>query len=764
MKWMELKERFQNKFSMRMVAGILCVALAGGSIGAWQLQAGGVAAVNAVVEDEARAAGSQDTQDAAKAQDPEKAGSKDGQDAGKKAKKQDKKEDSEKSLADQLVSMLNTEHVQSLDAKEETVYLIADANGNAKQTIVSSWLKNGSANAQIHDETELTEIENVKGDETFSQDGQKLTWQADGQDIYYRGTTAKELPVSEKITYYLDGKEIKPEELAGKSGKVTIRFDYENHAKTTAKVNGKKTEIYVPFTVLSGMILNDSFRNVRVNNGRVLSDGDKAAVVGIAVPGLKESLDVDEKEFDKDFAFPDHVEVTADVEDFSLEMTATVAVAGLMADSGLSENLDFSVLDETLDEMSDAMGQLKDGGGELSDGLDTLNNSMGGFSDGVSSLASGVNAYTDGVSRLSDGIRTLQDGSGALESGVNTLNASAKTIADGVQKLDQTLQAKLPEKEKAAIQKEVDQTVGAQFQKGTDSYNLIYEGAVQNFTQTMTNETTVQTVQGGIQAGLQAQGLTSEGVVAALAQYYAANGFTDAEGQTYPPETCQANVPGTETTYAAFFANAVLNGGLSSALASGITSGIASQGAASVGEAVVGACETAAKQAGQAAAVSGAESAKKQVAQAIEAKDAQSGHSLVSGSRALSEGTQQLAERVPALKDGIGQLMSGADQLTGNDAALKNGVAKLSDGAGEIRDGVGKLDRGAHELSDGLKEFDKKAVKKIVDAYHGDVKELTERIQEIIRAGEDYRTFAGAPEDMEATTKFIIRTDSIKKP
>ena len=368
MKWMELKEKFQNKFSMRMVAGILCVALAGGTIGAWQLQTDQVAAVNAVVEDEERAAKAEDTQDTAKA------GTKAEQDT---SKKKDQKEDTEKSLADQLVSILDTEHVQSLDAKEETVYLIADANGNTKQTIVSNWLKNGSANAEIHDETELSEIENVKGDETFSQSGQKLTWQANGQDIYYRGTTAKEPPISETVTYYLDGKEMKPEELAGKSGKVTIRFDYQNRAKTTAKVNGKKTEIYVPFTVMSGMILNDSFRNVRVNNGRVLSDGNKVVAVGIAVPGLKESLDVDEKEFDKDFEFPDHVEVTADVEDFSLEMTATVAVAGLMADSGLSENLDFSALDDTLDEMSDAMGQLKDGGGELSDGLDTLNDSMG---------------------------------------------------------------------------------------------------------------------------------------------------------------------------------------------------------------------------------------------------------------------------------------------------------------------------------------------------------------------------------------------------
>lgn len=745
MKLKELKERYKNRFSMRMIAGVLCVALAGGSFGVYRLQV-----------DKPTAAGRYFTEE-------ERAAAKKGADTKQKAGKQKADQAVKETLTEQLTAMLASEGTQSLDAKEETVYLITDANGAVRQTIVSSWLKNGSAEAVIEDATELTEIENVKGDETFAQNGQKLTWQANGQDIFYRGTTQKEPPLSEKLTYYLDGQEISPQDLAGKSGKVTIRFDYTNSAKTTADINGKTAEIYVPFTVVSGMVLDESFRNVRVNNGRVLSDGNRLVAVGIAMPGLKESLDVDEKDFDEDFEFPDHVEVTADVENFSLEMTATVAVAGLMSNGGFSERLDFSELEDTLDEMSDAMGQLKNGGGDLADGLDTLQESMGGFSDGVGTLANGMNAYTDGVSKLADGIHSLDKSSETLESGVNVLKDSAKTISDGVQKLDQTLRAEITEKEQAAIKKEVDQTVAAQFEKGTASYNRIYQEAVQNFEHTMTNDKAVQTVQTGIQAGLNAQGLTSDGVVAALAQYYAANGFTDASGQSYSAEACQATVPGTETTYAAYFANAVLNGGLSSALASGITGGIASQGAASVGEAVVGACETAAKQAGEMAAVSGAQSAKQQIAAAIGAKDEKSGHSLVSGTKALSDGAQRLAQGIPALKDGVGQLVSGADALTGNHAALKEGVAKLSDGAGRISDGVGKLDNGAHELSDGLEEFDKKAVKKMVDAYHGDVKELTLRIQEIAKAGEDYRTFSGAPENMEATTKFIFRTDSIKE-
>ena len=269
-------------------------------------------------------------------------------------------------------------------------------------------------------------------------------------------------------------------------------------------------------------------------------------------------------------------------------------------------------------------------------------------------------------------------------------------------------------------------------------------------------------MQAGIQSGLQAQGLTCEGVVAALAQYYAANGFTDASGKTYPAEVCQTNVPGTETTYAAYFANAVLNGGLASSLAGGITGGIAGQGAPAVGEAVVNACETAAKQAGAMAAVAGAEAAKKQAAAAIEAEDESSGYSLVSGAQALSAGTQQLADRVPALKNGIGQLLSGARELAGSNGALKDGVSKLADGTTQIRDGVVKLDDGAHELSDGLVEFDEKAVSKMAEAYHGDVKDLIERLKAAAEAGEDYGTLCGAAEGVSATTKFVFRTEAVK--
>ena len=135
--------------------------------------------------------------------------------------------------------------------KEETVYFISDANGQVKKTVVSDWLKNKDGSDKLEDKSDLQNIENVKSDADFEKgkDGE-ITWKADGEDVYYQGTTDKKAPVDVKVTYYLDNKEIKPEELAGKSGKVKIRFDYTNNQKKTYTEKGKNYEVYVATRVL----------------------------------------------------------------------------------------------------------------------------------------------------------------------------------------------------------------------------------------------------------------------------------------------------------------------------------------------------------------------------------------------------------------------------------------------------------------------------------------------------------------------------------
>lgn len=365
--------------------------------------------------------------------------------------------------------------------KEQTVYVTADQNGNKQQVIVSNWLKNGENEASLTDKSELTDIQNVKGDETFTKDSNgNITWDAQGNDIYYQGTTSEELPVAVKITYYLDGKEMQPSELAGKSGKVKIRIDYENKAEKTVEIDGKEEKVHVPFMMATGMILPaDTFSNVEVKNGKVISDGQNDIVMGIGFPGLADSLQLSDIEGMKDTEIPDYVEITADVEDFSLALTATVATTGTLNELGLNEidSLDdlkdsmkeltdastalvegsqelkegIETLDSSANEFVDGLNSADEGTGKLKNGIDTMNNSKGELLDGISQLVAGMQAlgsgagelqagvksYTDGTSQLDAGITQVNDGAGQLKAGIDTLNEKKTELIAGVDRLSE---------------------------------------------------------------------------------------------------------------------------------------------------------------------------------------------------------------------------------------------------------------------------------------------------------------------------------------
>lgn len=452
MKNLELKKRFKNKYVIRVAAGAVTVAVLGTSAG--------VSAYTVRAEKENKTV--QETQEDA-----------------------DKTEEDTKKT---LEKVLSSEEENSDAGKEETVYVVANPDGTAKNVIVSEWLKNEEGAATLEDASDLKDIQNVKGDETFTQNGDKITWQADGNDIYYQGTTEKELPVTEKVTYFLDGKEMSPEEIAGKSGKVTIRFDYTNNEKTTQVVDGEKHEVYVPFTVMTGMILPEDYSNVEVTNGKVISDGDKKVVVGVAMPGLKESLDIKDGDLDEDVEIPDYVEVTADVESFSLDMTMSIAMNDLLGSANIDEAFDLSSLEDDIDTLADASEQLVDGSTELAKGLGTLKSSMKEFAAGVNTLKDGVTNYTNGASQLNDGISTLAGSSGTLTDGVATLNSSAATLNNGVAELDATLKAEMTEDEKAALIKQADTAIDNTFNNkktGTEAIkaqasSVFYDGLANN--------------------------------------------------------------------------------------------------------------------------------------------------------------------------------------------------------------------------------------------------------------------------------------------
>ena len=722
-------------------------------------------------------------------------------------------------LADQLADNVNLKE-KDVD-KDETVYVFAKANGDVDNILVNETLKNRDKSDKIEDTTDLKDIVNVKGDETFTQNGNKITWDAAGNEISYQGTTDKQLPVSVKATYYLDGNEISPEDLAGKSGKVKIRLDYTSNETVTKDVNGKDEDISVPFVAVSGMVLGDNFTNIQVTNGKYLTQGESNIVVGYAVPGLDSGVKDAAKDLDTEI--PDYVEVSADVTDFSLDMTVTMLVNGSEMD--YSGDLDLTDLDDLTEALSSAGNQLADGSGELSDGATQVSDGAGQLSDGAGQLASGAGTLADkmgdlttGAGSLKEGMESLSSSSGDLASGVAVIDQSAQSIANGINTLDAAVNAKMTDEEKAAVQKQAADQVSAQLAAGTDMYNAIYNGAVSAYTQNMSGakddlvaaysakdpETGADSLQTQMTGALLLQGAaasaeaasaeagkTSEAAAQAMvyqAVYEAAkaNGVTD-EGTLEAIANAAADAVKSDIgTYikGASFANAFKSNmgdpqkqAVAAQTASATINNLAdkttkaigsnAKAQATIGGAVVAACKTSASQAAGAAAVQGAETAKATIASQIEATQA-NGYSLVSGANALAKGTSTLAGSVPALKNGISQLVNGANALASGAGQLKDGAVSLKSGAGTLKTGVDQLKDGAGQVADGaatlnenLVALNDEAIKKMVSAYNGDVKDSVARLQAAMEAATEYDSFGGKSDDAAGVTKFIIKTAAI---
>ncbi|MDE6960553.1 MAG: hypothetical protein K2P27_06815 [Lachnospiraceae bacterium] len=320
--------------------------------------------------------------------------------------------------------------------KEETVYVNADASGSVKEITVSAWLKNGSGLSELTDVTNLTDVVNVKGDETFTQDKDTYVWAAGGKDIYYQGLTSEALPVDVKVTYYLDDQKMDPKELAGKSGKVRIRFDYENHSRQRRTIGGEEAELCVPFVAASTLILDsDRFVNVEVENGKILSDGKNTIVAGVAMPGLYDSLDLLNLEGFEDVDIPEYVEVAADVTDFQLSMTATVLMPDVFGRLDTDDMDGFDDLKEDIEELNDATYDLIDGCIELDDGVLELKDHMPDLWEGVTELDDGATELNDGAWELYNGSRDLYDGADQLNEGARGIREGAKGLDEGTKSL-----------------------------------------------------------------------------------------------------------------------------------------------------------------------------------------------------------------------------------------------------------------------------------------------------------------------------------------
>ena len=836
MKLPELKEKLKSKYIVRVVAGVLTIALVGTGIGA--------TAVFAEKNSTAVTAEADSTTDSSKDADD---------------------------IADKLMDSVS---LKDNDAdKDESVYLISDANGNVNKTIVVDHLKNKDKKDTLEDASNLSDIENVKGKEKFTQSGDKLTWQAGGKDIYYQGTATEEPPVTQKVTYYLDGKEISPEDLAGKSGKVKICFDYTNTTSYTETVNGEKQTVSVPFAAITGLVLGDGFENIEVTNGKAEVSDSSSVVLGYALPGLKDSLGIKDKDLDGDVNIPEYMEMTADVKNFSMPAAMTFVVNA--SDYVSTDGIDTSDLDDMINDLKDASTQLQDGSktlaegtDTLADGLSTLQSKLGTFASGVGTLKSGLKTYTDGVSTLSGGLNTLgnstgalvsgadklnsgagqlasgsatlkdglktytngasqlntglnqlNDSTGSLATGVTSLNDGAKTLSDGINAANKGAAgvsagvaqlktsidtAKTGADSLAAGAKQVDEGVGqltqslsdmpetikARINQSLEPLNKLNVGKLfKTLGYIDTDKITVDNVSAAADAAVNNAG----DIITALTSM----------NDPYPSATYNKILVGLSQGKGAVSVYSVVNKSVtdSASTVKALKDGSAkvSEGASSLdaglGQLADGASELS----------SGASDlAKGTTKLATGATELQTGTqsladklpeltkgitSLVNGSNELvknndtlnagatalnagasqlSAGTQSLMNSVPTLTSGIKQLVDGSNTLVANNAQLNSGASQLADGTNQIVSGVDQLttgsktlSEGAHTLADGMVQFNEEGINKILDAYNGDLKPFTDKLQAVIDAGEEYQTYSAIADGQTGSVKFIYKLASI---
>lgn len=732
---------------------------------------------------------------------------------------------SSKKADDQPVSAAQqAAELQQKISKDETVYVLTGADGSVKKIIVSDWLKNELGSASVADKSDLSDIENVKGDESYTINGDNMTvWDAQGNDIYYQGNIQKELPVGLSVRYYLDGKSVSPEELKGKSGKVTIRFDYENRQYETVQINGVNQRIYVPFAMLTGMILdNDTFQNVQITNGKLVNEGDRTVVVGLAFPGLQENLNLSRD----DLSIPDSVEITADVTNFSLGMTVTLACNDLFSQLG---DVDLTSLDSTsaLDQLTGAMDQLLSGSSALYEGLSTLLDKSGELVSGVEELAQGAAAIKSGADSVDDGAAQLKAGLADLSSGLNTLSANSEALNSGAKQVFNSLletaatqiRAKglnVPELTIENYAEELNTLI-----KSLDE-TTVYETALKQVTDAVeaqrpvitqkVTEAVRQQVETKVTAAVRQQ--VTEKVTAAVQQQVTAT-VTDTVQQQVAEQVIQAAANMSKADYDAAVAagmipqqtqdavNAAIQAQMGSeAVQSKIAENVSAQMASEAvqskitenidtqmnSEAVQATIteNTDAQLQTEAIQATIQQQAELQVQKAI--SENMASDAVQSQLKKASEGAQTLIALKASLDDyntfylglltytggvddaaaGANALYAGADQLKDGTAQLRagaaqlyNGVLQLQDGTPALVSGVTQLKDGAMQLSEGLQQFNRDGIQKLVNLLQNDVGDLSARVQATIDVSKDYRSFAGISDDAEGQVKFIYRTDEI---
>lgn len=319
--------------------------------------------------------------------------------------------------------------------KKETSYLILNADGSVQEQITSDWLHSDDGFDAVTDESDLSDIQNLKSDVMPEQSGNTLKWTTDETDIYYQGKNSAQAPVGVSIEYTLDGKAVTADELKGQSGHLVATVKLTNNTGEEVTVNGKKRTVYTPFfTVAAAVLPSENFKNITTEHGLVESDSKTQVACYLAMPGMKEAVsDLLPDSFDKlDDLMLDTLTLEADVTDCTVP-TFLFAAAPSLSDLDLDEASD--ELGDTMDELTDAIDQLKDGSGALDDAVGTLVESLDTFASSYSQFDAGVGSALSGTQTLANGTENLLENAQLLATKTGELSLGAIQLQNSTAQL-----------------------------------------------------------------------------------------------------------------------------------------------------------------------------------------------------------------------------------------------------------------------------------------------------------------------------------------
>ena len=643
--------------------------------------------------------------------------------------------------------------------KKETSYLILNADGSVQEQITSDWLHSDDGFDAVTDESDLSDIQNLKSDVMPEQSGNTLKWTTDETDIYYQGKNSAQAPVGVSIEYTLDGKAVTADELKGQSGHLVATVKLTNNTGEEVTVSGKKRTVYTPFfTVAAAVLPSENFKNITTEHGLVESDSKTQVACYLAMPGMKEAVsDLLPDSFDKlDDLMLDTLTLEADVTDCTVP-TFLFAAAPNLSDLDLDEASD--ELGDTMDELTDAIDQLKDGSGALDDAvgtlvksLDTFASSYGQFDAGVDSALNGTQTLANGTENLLENAQLLATKTGELSLGAIQLQNSTAQLA-GV--MNQQLVPGLVEasEKKTALEDKMTELSGkletveipdmtalkAQLGAGVEQ---VFDGAASGAAKAASeaaasnaakaaSQKTAEEIKGNVQAASSSEDVTNAAAALTTQLYqggYSAGyqtskayveaalnnaelGLNEQQKAAILATLEQAEQASTSTPSAEVIGNVTAQvSGMVTKIASGIDpDAIASVVAPQVTEKVAPAVTEKVTTSEKLAAAK--QSAVQQVAAAIPDINTDELKSLMGEFKDLSSQAGEMMDSVDTLTGALYNAENPADTNTvvGAANAISDGAAKLGSGASQLATGtsafatgVGTLDAGTNQLLGGM--------------------------------------------------------------